>query len=136
MIALGQMRFLGTISLLALAIAAAGCGSSAGAQVGTSSGPCTIYFRGSRFYTVLRLPGKAQKSRAACPGFVRSMRHAGLHATRVKGEEDYSGDVRVCVLRARRREMDIYDSRSDPTGPLICKVMRRRIQSIFGGSLA
>jgi hypothetical protein len=138
MIGLGQMRSLRLISLLALAITAAGCGGGSGGG-GTRSAPCTIYFRGglsSEFYTVLRLPGPAQKTRAACPGFVRSMRQAGLHATLERGTEDYSGDVRLCALHARHREMDIYDSRSDPTGLLICKVMRRRIRFILEGSLS
>ena len=63
------------------------------------------------------------------------MRQAGLPARLTKGTEDYSGDVRVCALHTRHRKMDIYASRSDPTGTVICAVMRRRIRFILGGSL-
>lgn len=112
------MRLVCLISLVAFALAAAGCGG------GTRSASCTIYDTSSRFYLVLRAPGSAREAHLACSSFVRTARQAGESWSLTKGKENYSRDVRVCALRGRIGQMEIYDSRSEHFGRHFCKVLR------------
>jgi len=83
-----------------------------------------MYEQSSKLYVVLRAPGTLQEARRACSSFVRNERKAGQRVSLTKGKQDYSRDILVCSIHGRNGEMDVYDSRPDALGRLLCKVLK------------
>jgi hypothetical protein len=115
------LRTVPTVAALASTIVLlSGCGG------GKQS--CTIYDRASNLYVVLRAPGTKQQAGRACARLNQGLRTQDATFSTLKGNRDYSTDIRVCAFRGSGAEMDVYDTRTDPRGRALCKILRGGLQ--------